>query len=261
MAEVSGDGRLAGRVAVVTGGANGIGAAFARRYAAEGASVCVVDREDASGTIDAINGDGGQAIARQADVTDQGALDEAMAAAVDAYGGIDILLNNAGIFTSIKYSSLMDIDPAEFDQVMAVNVKGVWQCVKAALPHLKARASAGRPTKIISVASTTALSGAPFMLHYISSKGAVIAMTRGMAKELGDDHICVNALSLGLVESERMLASGEFETRRAVMPDMRSLKRAQTPDDCVGAALWLASSESDFVTGQSLVIDGGMVFR
>ncbi len=255
------NGRLAGRVAVVTGGANGIGAAFAKHLAAEGAAVMIGDLEDAAASVAAIEAAGGRASACTADVSDQAQVDALMRAAVDSYGQLDILLNNAGIFTSIKYSSVLDIDPDEWDTVMRVNVKGVWQCVKAALPHLRRSARADRPAKIISVASTTALSGAPFMLHYITSKGGVIALTRGLARELGDDNICVNALSLGLTESERMVESGTFAARREAMSGMRSLKRPQTPEDCTGAAVYLASSDSDFVTGQSLVIDGGMIFR
>jgi NAD(P)-dependent dehydrogenase (short-subunit alcohol dehydrogenase family) len=256
-----GKGRLAGRVAVVTGGANGIGAAFSKHLAAEGAAVVIGDLEEATATVGVIEQAGGRAVSQQTDVSDQAQVDALMQRAVDDYGQLDILLNNAGIFTTIKYCSLLDIDPGEWDKVMEVNVKGVWMCVKAALPHLRQSAAGGRPAKIISVASTTPLSGAPFMLHYITSKGAVIALTRGLAKELGDDNICCNALSLGLVESERMLASGTFEERRSIMSGMRSLKRAQTPEDCTGAAVYLASADSDFVTGQSLVIDGGMIFR
>jgi NAD(P)-dependent dehydrogenase (short-subunit alcohol dehydrogenase family) len=256
-----GHGRLNGRVAVVTGGANGIGAAFAKHMAAEGASLVIGDLEDATETVAAIETAGGQAISQQTDVSDQSQVDALMQAAVDRHGHLDTLLNNAGIFTSITYNSVMDIDPDEWDAVMRVNVKGVWQCVKAALPHLRKSASGDRPAKIISVASTTPLSGAPFMLHYITSKGGVIALTRGLAKELGDDNICVNALSLGLTESDRMLESGTFAERREVMSGMRSLKRPQTPEDCTGAAVYLASTDSDFVTGQSLVIDGGMIFR
>ena len=257
----NGTGRLAGRVAVVTGGANGIGAAFSKHLAAEGASVVIGDLEDAAGTVSAIEAAGGTALSQQTDVSDQAQVDALMLAAVESYGRLDILVNNAGIFTSLNYSSVMDIDPDEWDAVMRVNVKGVWQCVKGALPHLRKSAGGDRPAKIISVASTTPLSGAPFLLHYITSKGGVIALTRGLAKELGDDNICVNALSLGLTESERMLESGRFEGRREIMSSMRSLKRPQTPEDCTGAAVYLASSDSDFVTGQSLVVDGGMVFR
>jgi NAD(P)-dependent dehydrogenase (short-subunit alcohol dehydrogenase family) len=255
------NGRLAGRVAVVTGGANGIGAAFAKHLAAEGAAVVIGDLEDAAATIGEIEAAGGRAAGQIANVADQAQVDALMQAAVDEYGQLDILLNNAGYFTNITYNSVMDIDPDEWDTVMRINIKGVWHCVKAALPHLRKSASGDRPAKIISVASTTPLSGAPYMLHYITSKGGVIALTRGLAKELGDDNICVNALSLGLTESPRMLESGTFEERRAIMNNMRSLKRAQTPEDCTGAAVYLASADSDFVTGQSLVIDGGMVFR
>jgi len=259
------NGRLAGKVAVITGGANGIGAAFARRFAAEGAKVVIGDLEDAGETVAAINAAGGSAIARKADVSNQAEVDALMEAAVEAFGNLDVLLNNAGLFTNLKFRSLCDLTEDEFDLVMRINARGVWQCVKAAVPHLRARPAdrqeALGPGKIISIASTTALSGMPMMAHYVGSKGAVIAMTRGFARELGDDNICVNALSLGLTLSDRMVESGTFDHRRDYNIGARSLKREQSVDDCTGAAVHLASGDSDFVTGQSIVIDGGAVFR
>jgi NAD(P)-dependent dehydrogenase (short-subunit alcohol dehydrogenase family) len=152
---------------------------------------------------------------------------------------------------------VLEIDEQEWDAVMRVNVRGAFQCVKAAVPQMRAHGSG----KIINISSSTVFAGVPRMLHYVSSKGALVAMTRALARELGPDRICVNSLALGLTLSERVAANPEFQGRRDANLAARALKRDQQMDDCIGAAVYLGSAESDFMTGQNIVIDGGVVMR
>jgi len=250
-------GRLDGRVALVTGGAQGLGAAYCKAMAAEGAQVVVADVADGSTVVGIVEQAGGIAMAVTADVTDQDSCDNMVAEAIKAYGKLDILVANAGLYAKLKRKPGIEIDVAEWDQVMAVNVRGVWQSAKAAVPEMQKQ----RYGKIINISSGRAFKGGPGMLHYDASKGAVIGITRSLARELGDDGIRVNAIAPGATDTAAYLA-GETEEMRASRTrglTQRALKRAETPEDLVGTCVFLASADSDFMTGQTIVVDGGNV--
>jgi NAD(P)-dependent dehydrogenase (short-subunit alcohol dehydrogenase family) len=175
--------RLEGRVAIVTGGARGIGAAYAKALAAEGARVCAADVLDAKPVADAIKKAGGQAIAMHCDVSDPKSVQAMVASTVKAFGKLDILINNAALFASLHQKHFMEISSEEWDMLMAVNVRGVFECVKAAVPEMRKN----KYGKIVNIASGTVFKGTPMLLHYVTSKAAVVGMTRCMARELGDD--------------------------------------------------------------------------
>jgi len=248
--------RFDGEVAIVTGSAQGIGAAYARAFAREGARVVVSDILDPEPLAAEIARAGGAAVGIRADVTDGAAVDALVAGALERFGRIDILVNNAALFAALDHRRFEDIPEDEWDAVMRVNIRGLWQVSRAVVPEMRRR----RAGKIVNIASTTALKGTPMMLHYVASKGAVIAMTRAMAREVGDDNICVNAVAPGLTMSEGVLEGGvwsdDWIDRNTAT---RVFRRRAVPDDLVGAVLFLASREADFITGQTMVIDGGAV--
>ena len=247
-------GRLEGRVAIVTGAAQGIGAVFAKGLAAEGAAVTIADVDSGAAVAAELAAAGGRALDVLTDVSDEASCMNMVARTVDVFGRLDILVNNAALFTSIARSPFDEISVDVWDKVMAVNVKGVWLCCKAAVPEMR-KQSYG---KIISICTGRIFKGAPFFLHYDASKGAVLGITRSLAREVGDDNICVNAIAPGSTMSENVVSrvnwmGGGPERTRAT----RALKRDETPEDLVGACLYLASPDSDFVTGQTIVVDGG----
>ena len=249
-------GKLDGKVAIITGAARGLGAAYAKAFAAEGAQVCVSDVLDPSATVAAIESAGGKAIGVEADVTDMSACQNLAAQTVEAFGGVHVLVNNAALFVDIPRRTFLDIDSDEWDKVMAVNVRGSFNCAKAVVPVMRERGGGS----IINISSSTAMKGIPFTLHYVTSKGAIIAMTRALAREEGAHNIRVNALAPGLTLSEAVVEQDEvFAPYNEMSIKGRAFKREQTPDDLIGAALFLASDDSSFVTGQTMVIDGGDV--
>ncbi|HEU4970105.1 SDR family NAD(P)-dependent oxidoreductase, partial [Sphingomonas sp.] len=194
-----------------------------------------------------------------ADVTDDIQIAGMVKAARDAFGGrIDALVNNAALFGKLKRRRFEDIDALEFDAVLRVNIRGVWQMTRAVVPVMRGQ----KYGKIVNVASGTVFKGTPMQLHYVTSKGAIIAMSRALAREVGDDNICVNTIAPGLTESEAVLSEGQFgdEHFRANIAS-RCIRRAETPDDLVGAAVFLASADSDFMTGQVICVDGGSVMN
>jgi NAD(P)-dependent dehydrogenase (short-subunit alcohol dehydrogenase family) len=249
-------GRFKDDVAIVTGAAQGIGAAYARALAAEGAKVIIADILDGSELADEITASGGTAIAMTIDVTDANSIQSMVEDTLSRFGKIDILINNAALFANLGHNKFDDIPDDEWNNVMNVNVRGVWQVSKAVVPAMRER----QYGKIVNIASTTALKGTPMMLHYVSSKGAVLAMTKAMAREVGDDGICINVVAPGLTMSEGVLEKGvwteEWIDRNVAS---RTLKRRAIPEDLVGAVLFLSSRDADFITGQTMVIDGGAV--
>jgi NAD(P)-dependent dehydrogenase (short-subunit alcohol dehydrogenase family) len=248
--------RLDGRVAIVTGAAQGIGATYARALAAEGAAVCVSDILDAAPVAEAIRAAGGRAIAIRCDVTDSAAVGEMVAATVEAFGKIDILVNNAALFADLRLKHFTEIDSAEWDRVMAVNVRGAFECVKAVSPEMRKR----KYGKIVNVASGTAFKGTPGLMHYVTSKSAIVGMTRCMARELGDDGIRVNTLAPGLTMSEGVQKNSDWSQEIvAASVATRAIKQEQGPEDLNGTLIYLCSPESDFTTGQCIVVDGGTV--
>jgi NAD(P)-dependent dehydrogenase (short-subunit alcohol dehydrogenase family) len=176
------------------------------------------------------------------------------AEAVKAFGRIDVLVNNAAIFINIERHPFHEISVEEWDRVSAVNIKGPFLCAKAVFPQMKEQ----RSGKIINISSSTAFWGTPMFLHYVASKAALIGMTRSLAREVGRFGICVNAIAPGLVEHEGQNAPKELTDFQL---KVRSIKRLQTPEDLLGVLVYLASSDSDFVTGQTIVVDGGSVFH
>jgi len=250
--------RLAERVAIVTGAAQGIGAEYARRMAHEGAAVVCADVVDAEPVARAIIADGGRAIAIHCDVASADSAREMAATAMAAFGRIDILVNNAGLFTNLQPKPFDEIDSAEWDRVMAVNVRGPFECARAVVPAMRARGYG----KIINIASGTVFKGAPLLLHYVSSKGAVVAMTRALARELGAAGIRVNTLAPGLTTSENTRANAFWQgPAGASNIATRAIQREAMPEDLAGTLVYLASTDSDFVTGQVLVVDGGSVMH
>jgi NAD(P)-dependent dehydrogenase (short-subunit alcohol dehydrogenase family) len=247
---------LEGKVALVTGSSQGIGAALAAALAAAGAKVIVSDIADCTETTRQIAKLGGEAIAVPADVTDNKSLAELVAVAETTLGPINILINNAGIFGTLELKPLMHISEDEWDAVFRVNARGVFQASKAVIPSMK-RAGGG---SIINIASGTILRGAPMFLHYVGSKGAVFAMTRAMATELAADDIRVNSIIAGFTASKSVLAHPVMmEKIRPHTLNARMIKRDMTPEDLCGAALFLASDASQFITGQAINVDGGAV--
>ena len=253
---------LKGKVAIVTGAARGIGAEFATALAAAGARVVIADVLDGSAVAARIGAAGGEAIFCSSDVTSAQSVDALVAATLARFGTIDVLVNNAGIFADLAKKPFTAIDGAEWDRVMAVNVRGPFECAKAVAPVMIAKPAQACRGKIVNVASGTVFKGFSGALHYVSSKGAVVAMTRCLARELGAHDICVNAIAPGLTMSEAVVDNPEWAGAAGdATVASRALKRAQQPDDIVGTLLYLASDASDFVTGQTIVVDGGSVMR
>ncbi|MGH7825009.1 MAG: SDR family NAD(P)-dependent oxidoreductase [Candidatus Binatia bacterium] len=246
--------RLGGKVAIVTGGARHIGATYCRKLAAEGAAVMVADILGGDAVVQEIKASGGRAIALQVDVSREDDTQRMADEAVKAFGRIDILINNAAIFIDIQRRPFYEIAATEWDRVAAVNIKGPFLCAKAVFPQMKEQ----RSGKIINISSSTAFAGTPLFLHYVASKAAVIGMTRSLAREVGEYGICVNAIAPGLVQHEGQNAPREFTDFQL---KARSIKRLQAPEDLLGVVMYFASSDSDFVTGQTIIVDGGSIFH
>ncbi len=244
---------LKDKVVIITGAAGGLGKAFALAFANEGAKVAVCDK-NIKGATETAQEIGNDAIAIEVDVANE-ASTQAMAQVVaDKFGKIDVLVNNAAIYATIQRKPFYEISEAEWDLVMNVNLKGVWMVSKAVFPFMKA-ANAG---KIINISSATVMSGSPQWSHYVASKGGVIGFTRSMAKEIGDFNINVNAIAPGFTLTDASLSLIENAQKYGV--DRGAIKRPSSAEDIVGTALYLASSASDFVTGQTIVVDGGKQF-
>ena len=252
------DKRLRDRVAIVTGGARGIGASFCEALAAAGAKVVVADILDGNPVAERICRTGATAIYRRADVTEKSSVDALVADAVREFGTVDILVNNAGLFADLAKTPFQDISSAEWDRVMAVNVRGSFECAKAVAPIMIGN-NRGR---IVNIASGTVFKGFVGMLHYVSSKGAVVAMTRCLARELGPHKICVNAIAPGLTMSEAVADNPEWSgTANSGTVASRAIQRDQVPADLTGTLIYLCSDDSDFMTGQTIAVDGGSVMR
>ena len=249
--------KLDGRCAVVTGGASGIGKALARRLAEDGAAVMIADLRDADEAAGELARAGYRALGVTVDVALEADTQRMAAEALRAFGRIDILVNNAALFSSLQPGPFEAITPEAWKRVMEVNTLGPFNCVKAVAPQMKAR----RSGRIVNLASGAPLKGVPELLHYVSSKGAVIAFTRALARELGPWNITVNALAPGFTLSEGVMKNPvHVEKFRDAIIRSRSLQRDETPADLVGALSFLASDDAAFMTGQTLVVDGGSVF-
>jgi NAD(P)-dependent dehydrogenase (short-subunit alcohol dehydrogenase family) len=244
---------LSDRVAIVTGGAQGIGRHIAEKLHSEGATVVIADIQAAHGVAESLGG-----LAVDVDVSDPAACEAMAAAAMDAYGRIDVLVNNAGIYTSLVPTPFEELSIEEWKRVFDVNVLGMYLATRAVTPHMRA-AGYGR---IINMASGTPFKGVPFLLHYVSSKGAVVAMTKALAKELGGDNILVNTVAPGFTMSDGVLANDvQIEKLQEASVNARVLARDQHPQDIVGAVTFFAGDGAAFITGQALVVDGGAYFN
>jgi 3-oxoacyl-[acyl-carrier protein] reductase len=252
--------RLKNKVTVITGGAHGIGKAYAKRFAEEGAHVVIADIDDQGGHAVAktLTDADLSAWSRATDVRDYANVQSLMRETADRFGRIDVLLNNAAIYVTQKLwtGPVEELPLEEWDRVLEVNLKGVFLCCKAAIPILKQQ----RSGKIINVASGTFFSGSSNMPHYTTSKGGVVALTRVMARQLGPWNINVNCMTPSSTMSEEVVTD-EVRKRRESSVNQRCFKRVELPEDIVGTALFLASSDSDFMTGQLLVVDGGGIMH
>ncbi len=248
--------RLKDKVIIVTGGGLGIGRAYSKGLAKEGAKIVVADIqvEAAKQVADEISKEGGDALPVAVDVTSPEKTLEMADTTLKRYGRIDVLVNNAGLYTALKKKPFMEIPVGEWDQVMAVNLKGLFLCTQAVHPAMKKQ---GRG-KIINISSGTVLGGTPFFVHYVASKAGVIGFTRALARELGPDNISVNAITPGLTisspQQEGVMTPEQREDRRR----RRCFQRDQLPEDLVGTVAFLSSDDSNFITGQMINVDGGL---
>ena len=237
--------RLEGRVALVTGGAQGIGAAIADGLAAEGATVAIADLNPPEGGI-------------RADVANEDDVRRMVDETLERHGRLDILINNAGLYASLAMRPFTEIPLEEWRQVMDVNVASMFLTCRAAVPVMREQ----RGGKIVNISSGTPFRGVPFLLHYVTSKGAIVALTRALARELGKDDIRVNCIAPGFTMSAGVEAHPEVvEKLRDVSVAARTIQRDQVPEDVVGAVVFLCTPAADFITGQTMVIDGGQYFH
>jgi NAD(P)-dependent dehydrogenase (short-subunit alcohol dehydrogenase family) len=244
---------LEGKVAIVTGGGKGLGRAFCEGFAREGARVLAVTRKDIQGleeTVRRVRALGGEAEHLQIDVTSKAGTDKMAKYAIDRFGRIDILVNNAAFYYGVERKGFDEISEEEWDMMMAVNVKGTWLSIKAVFPYMK---QAGKG-KIVNLTSEVFFTGSHGFAHYVATKGAVVGLTRALAVELGPHNICINAVAPGFTDTEasRTIADvAKYDTSKT------PLKRLGTAEDIVGATVFLSSDAADFITGQTILVDGG----
>jgi NAD(P)-dependent dehydrogenase (short-subunit alcohol dehydrogenase family) len=247
-------GSLDGKVALVTGASQGIGRAIAEGLAEEGARIVIADLNGAEEAAKAFTA----GVGITADVADERGVQRLVDQAVERCGTIDILVNNAGLYASLEMRSFEEIPLDEWRRVMDVNVASMFLMCRSVVPVMRAHGGG----KIVNISSGTPFRGVPFLLHYVTSKGAIVAFTRALAKELGKDDVLVNCVAPGFTMSAGVEAHPEVvEKLRGVSVSARTLQRDQLPEDVVGAVVYLSGPGSDFVTGQTIVIDGGQTFH
>ena len=253
---------VADKVVAITGAARGLGQEFARSLAAAGARVIAADINDCAATLELVAAEGGKGIAARLDVTDAGSARAMVEAGLQAFGRVDALINNAALYGALHGGRFDAIDDAEWDAAMLVNVKGIWNCCKAAVPAMRQRiVQESGGGSIVNIASLAATYGMPYGLHYTTSKAAVIGLTRGLARELGRDRIRVNALapSAVITEGTREFFGDKLDRALDTIKAGQTIQRNLMPADLVGTVMWLVSDDSGFVTGQTIAVDGGTV--
>jgi 3-oxoacyl-[acyl-carrier protein] reductase len=245
---------LAGKTVIVTGGGKGIGKVYCRELARVGARVVVadIDRQAAETVVREVEGKGGAALAVEVDVASSCATAAMARLAQETFGTIDVLINNAALMSTLQRRSWLEIPVEEWDQVMAVNLRGAFLCCRAVFPAMRAQARG----KIINISSARIWDGTPRRLHYTTSKSGIIGFTRALAREVGEYGITVNAVTPGLTLSESQIASSS-DHYLGMAAGGRALMRTQYPEDLVGTIMFLASPASDFITGQTINVDGG----
>lgn len=249
---------LKDKVAIITGGAKGLGKAFAERFAREGAKVIVadIDFNTAKVVSDSISSKGGLAMPVQVDISDEQSVNEMVKRTIEKFNRIDILVNNAAImlrFLDKPFKPFYEYTVKDFDKVMSVNVRGTWLCCKAVAPYMIKQ---GRG-KIVNMASSAAFSGVPFpWVAYNTSKGAILSFTKTIARELGPHNINVNAVAPGMTHTETVEQQLSQDTEFVIAA--QAIKRKGVAEDIVGAVLFLASEDSDFVAGETIIVDGGL---
>lgn len=246
--------RLKDKVAIVTGSAQGLGKTYALALSGEGARIVIADVIDTQDAKLAIEERGGEVLALHVDVSDEKSTREMVQQTIERFGRIDVLINNAAIFASIVKKPFYALSGQEWDDVIRVNLKGAFFCCQAVYPQMKKQGKG----KIINISSGTWFKGAPLFLHYVTSKAGIVGLTRALAREVGADGISVNAVAPGLTESDA-LRGNPINSKEMAQPTINSrcFKRAEQPEDLVGTIVFLASDESNFITGQTIVVDGG----
>ena len=252
--------RLRERVVIVTGGAQGAGRAYALGLAREGARVAIADVADSSETVKAIEALGGEALTLSTDIREESSTGEMARKTHERFGRIDVLLNNAAMYRGIVMKPFDEISIPEWDQMMAVNLRGLFLCAKAVVPYMKQQGAG----KIINISSGVALYGLPGMLHYVTSKAGVLGFTRALAREVGRFGITVNAVAPGMIlnESSRIVDANKelpFRSMAEAARQGRATPRDLLEEDLVGTILFLSSPDSDMITGQLLNVDGGAI--
>ena len=249
---------LQGKVAIVTGAQTGIGRAIAHRLAADGASVVLADIRDAESAARELRESGTRALAVEVDVAEEHSVQAMVERTLAEFESVDILVNNAAIASALRLRPFEQITVAEWRRMQDVNAMGPFLCARSVAPHMRRQ----RSGRIVNITSGTAFKGAPLMLDYVASKGAVMTMTRSLARELGSDFITVNAVSPGYTLSEGNLGNKELDAahRQAAIAS-RALPRDAWPVDIVGAVAFLASDDAAFISGQILAVDGGSVYH
>ena len=250
--------QLTDKIAIVTGAARGLGRAYAQAMAAEGAAILACDINDCDETVAAITAAGGRAASATTNIGDMASCTAMAESALQAFGRIDILVNNAALYGGLKGARFEQLDEAQWDAVMNINVKGLWQCCKAVVAPMR-EAGGG---SIINISSLAAVYGLPYGLDYVASKAAVIGMTRGMARELGQDHIRVNAVapSAVMTEGTQEFFGEKLDKAKKVIASGQVIQRNLETSDLTGTIIYLASDNSSFVTGQTHMVDGGSWF-
>ncbi len=250
--------RLEDKVAVITGAGQGLGRAYALRFVEEGAHVVVADiQEDkANSVVQEVRNLGGKGLAVKVDVSDPESVRDMFDQTVERFGHVDVLINNASIFSTIEMKPFEEITLEEWNRLLAVNLTGSFLCCQAVAPHMREREQG----RIINISSGVVLMGRPFYAHYVASKAGIIGLTRALANELGEDNITINAITPGPTETEVPRETVSPEQAQAMI-DAQAIKRRETAEDLVGVAVFLASEDSKFITGQMINVDGGLNFN